>query len=166
MNSRRLLCDAFLKDYVKGKTQLQNTEMFLLRPGPCAPCEATWVRQQVYKCLALACLGWVTGASLGQQLLGVQKRALSSALSAIGWSGPTDCSLQRIRAQDFTWKAGFNFWREGVHQEENTQQPSVLNISVHIKLFFADCFFMLQKFLFFINSIPFYMILNSSLAIF
>lgn len=64
-------------------------------------------------------LGWVTRAPLGKQLSGVQKRALRSALSAIGRSGPVNCSAHRIRAQDLAWKAGFNFWRERVHQEKN-----------------------------------------------
>ena len=136
------------------------------RPLGTLQCDRTQVGQSDYKRAALTRLGWVTQASLGERLLGVSNRALRSALSAIGWSGPIDCSVQRIRAQDLARKAGFNFCRECVHQEEKTQQLCALNISVHTELIFADCFFMLQKFLFFINSIPFYMILNSSLAIF
>lgn len=70
-------------------------------------------------------VGWVSQASPGQQLLGVQKRALRSALSALGWSGPVSCSVHRIRAQDLAWKAGFNFWHECAHQEEkNPNSPA------------------------------------------
>lgn len=124
------------------------------------------VRQWDQKHAVFAWLVWVTWAPLGKQPLGVQKRALRSALRAGGWSGPVDCSAQRIRTQDQVRSTGFKLQCDCVHQGERTQQPSVLNITMCIWLLSAGCFFMLQEFLFFIHSIPFYMILNSFLAVF
>lgn len=97
-------------------------------------------RQRDYRCAALGHLGWVIQASLGKQLLGVQRRAQRSALRAVGWSCSVNCSVHRIRAQDLPWKAGFSFWRVCT-KKKKPQQHSALNISVHIELFFCKLLF-------------------------
>lgn len=123
----------FWKDYVKEKTQsckIPACSSFVparlphVRPLGTPQCDCTQRRQRNYKPAALARLDWVSQTSLGKNLLGVQKRALRSALRAVGWSGPVDRTLQRIRTQGLVWKSGFHFRRECVHEEEKTQKPA------------------------------------------
>lgn len=145
--------------------------MFVLCPGLCTPCEAAghcsgaafMSRQWDQNVQHL--FGGAGSLRQGEQAPGVQKTALRSALSAAVGVALLNAE-HKIRIQDWVWSTGFTIWGECVHPGERPQQPRVLSITVCTGLLLAGCFFMLQEFLFFIHSIPFYMILNSFFAIF
>lgn len=139
--------------------------MFVLCPGLCTPYEAaghcSGIRNE--QCW----FGWA--GSLRHpwvQNPQVCRRGLQGLLSMLQVGMGLLIAVHKIRIQDWVWSTGFKFRCEFMHSGERPQQPSVLNITVCTELLLAGCFFMLQEFLFFIHSIPFYMILNSFLAIF
>lgn len=175
------MCCISNRSVLRKKHRAINTKTFLLCPGLCTPCEAaghsavgahlgpgSGIRN--VQCWSRKKLAWETRAALGKQpqvcrrefwgLLSVLEVGVDCGLC------PIDCRAQRTRSHHWVWSTGFEFWCECVHQGERPQQPTVLNMIVCIGLLLAGCFFMLQEFLFFIHSIPFYMILNSFLAIF